>query len=338
MQTFRLRRVRSTTCWRSTGRPAVAAAAMMKASCSLDASATASLARAHRLPAACSGRSSSFTSSATISSGAGSGSRRTPSRSASGARSLGWTDKQGTRWKVGWLPLGGYVKFVGDMNPASNPGRPRMAFPSICATAPSSRPVWQRFLVVLAGPGSQFPPGDPDLRRLLHAARRTAAPNVDRRSRCRDSPRQKAGLQPGDRILSSPAGHADFDDSRSVVVAAPGRDGGHSRRAQRREREPDGHAQVGHHRRTASATIRRGVGWGLADDAVSQRMPISPGGARSRRLTVGSRARSIDGIGQMVSGRALRASSAGRSRSPRSPGTGERSALSPSSSCSRCFN
>src|SRR3954465_9949602 len=34
----------------------------------------------------------------------------------------GWTDKRGTRWKVGWLPLGGYVKFVGDLNPVSMPG------------------------------------------------------------------------------------------------------------------------------------------------------------------------------------------------------------------------
>ena len=36
-----------------------------------------------------------------------------------GREIAGWTDKRGTRWKVGWLPLGGYVRFVGDMNPAS---------------------------------------------------------------------------------------------------------------------------------------------------------------------------------------------------------------------------
>jgi regulator of sigma E protease len=32
---------------------------------------------------------------------------------------FGWTDKQGTRWKVGWLPLGGYVQMFGDVDPAS---------------------------------------------------------------------------------------------------------------------------------------------------------------------------------------------------------------------------
>ena len=41
-----------------------------------------------------------------------------------GREIAGWTDKRGTRWKVGWLPLGGYVKFVGDMI-ADEPGRRR---------------------------------------------------------------------------------------------------------------------------------------------------------------------------------------------------------------------
>ncbi|HEU4876704.1 MAG TPA: site-2 protease family protein, partial [Sphingomicrobium sp.] len=36
-----------------------------------------------------------------------------------GREIAGWTDRRGTRWKVGWLPLGGFVKFVGDMTPAS---------------------------------------------------------------------------------------------------------------------------------------------------------------------------------------------------------------------------
>ncbi len=32
-----------------------------------------------------------------------------------------WTDKRGTEWRIGWLPLGGYVKFAGDMNAVSQP-------------------------------------------------------------------------------------------------------------------------------------------------------------------------------------------------------------------------
>ena len=38
-----------------------------------------------------------------------------------GREILGITDRRGTRWKLGWLPLGGYVRFAGDMNPASQP-------------------------------------------------------------------------------------------------------------------------------------------------------------------------------------------------------------------------
>ena len=38
-----------------------------------------------------------------------------------GKELAGWTDKRGTRWKLCALPLGGYVQFAGDMNPASQP-------------------------------------------------------------------------------------------------------------------------------------------------------------------------------------------------------------------------
>ncbi len=36
-----------------------------------------------------------------------------------GPELFGWRDKKGTRWKVSLIPLGGYVKMFGDMNPAS---------------------------------------------------------------------------------------------------------------------------------------------------------------------------------------------------------------------------
>ncbi|HAY49855.1 MAG TPA: RIP metalloprotease RseP, partial [Thalassospira sp.] len=36
-----------------------------------------------------------------------------------GPELFGWKDKKGTRWKVSLIPLGGYVKMFGDMNPAS---------------------------------------------------------------------------------------------------------------------------------------------------------------------------------------------------------------------------
>src|SRR4029453_11656842 len=73
-----------------------------------------------------------------------------------GREILGWTDKQGTRWKVAWLPLGGYVRFVGDMSPASNPAELESVPEHLRDRIFQTRPVWQRFLVVLAGPATNF--------------------------------------------------------------------------------------------------------------------------------------------------------------------------------------
>ena len=41
-----------------------------------------------------------------------------------GRELLGWTDRHGTRWKIAWLPLGGYVRFAGDADVSSRPDHP----------------------------------------------------------------------------------------------------------------------------------------------------------------------------------------------------------------------
>ncbi|MEO0906500.1 MAG: RIP metalloprotease RseP [Pseudomonadota bacterium] len=65
-----------------------------------------------------------------------------------GKEILGRTDKHGTRWKLSALPLGGYVQFRGDMNPASIPD------PDAPAQEGSfqSAALWKRALIVAAGP------------------------------------------------------------------------------------------------------------------------------------------------------------------------------------------
>ena len=74
-----------------------------------------------------------------------------------GREIVGWTDKRGTRWKVGWMPLGGYVKFAGDMNPASQPSDEWLALPPAEREHTfQAKPLWQRFLIVLAGPVTNF--------------------------------------------------------------------------------------------------------------------------------------------------------------------------------------
>ncbi|HEY0627694.1 MAG TPA: M50 family metallopeptidase [Sphingomicrobium sp.] len=73
-----------------------------------------------------------------------------------GREVAGWTDKRGTRWKIGWLPLGGYVRFVGDMNPASQPDPGAVVPADVQKVAFHYRPWWQRFLIVLAGPVANY--------------------------------------------------------------------------------------------------------------------------------------------------------------------------------------
>jgi regulator of sigma E protease len=74
-----------------------------------------------------------------------------------GRELIGWTDRRGTRWKLSLLPLGGYVKFAGDENAASQ------APADIDDTPMSERaglfhfaPLWQRALVTVAGPVTNF--------------------------------------------------------------------------------------------------------------------------------------------------------------------------------------
>ena len=67
-----------------------------------------------------------------------------------GREIFGWTDRRGTRWKIGWLPLGGYVKFAGDMNPASQASDEWMSLPA--EERPGLQEGLGRFIIVAAGP------------------------------------------------------------------------------------------------------------------------------------------------------------------------------------------
>ena len=74
-----------------------------------------------------------------------------------GREIFGFTDRLGTRWKFGWLPLGGYVRFAGDMNPASQPDPNWMMLPAEERNRTfQAKPVWQRALIVAAGPVTNF--------------------------------------------------------------------------------------------------------------------------------------------------------------------------------------
>jgi len=75
-----------------------------------------------------------------------------------GTEIFGWNDKRGTRWKLSWLPIGGYVKFAGDADAASTPDRKTIAHMSAADRAGilAFRPVGQRAAVAAAGPFANF--------------------------------------------------------------------------------------------------------------------------------------------------------------------------------------
>ena len=118
-----------------------------------------------------------------------------------GREIVGWTDRQGTRWKVGWLPLGGYVRFIGDMSPASNPAEAHEVPPELRDRAFQLRPVWQRFLVVLAGPVANFILAVVIIASFIAIYGATSTPNVVTGT-VPHSAARAAGLQVGDRVVS----------------------------------------------------------------------------------------------------------------------------------------
>lgn len=76
------------------------------------------------------------------------------------------TDKRGVEWRIAWLPLGGYVKFSGDLDASSVPdqaGLAELKSRVIAEHGPGAerdyfhfKPVWQRALIVAAGPVANF--------------------------------------------------------------------------------------------------------------------------------------------------------------------------------------
>lgn len=75
-----------------------------------------------------------------------------------GREIFGYTDRKGTRWKIGWLPLGGYVKFFDDEDVMSTQPleRDRPVDPEARSFSFHEKPLWQRAAVVAAGPIANF--------------------------------------------------------------------------------------------------------------------------------------------------------------------------------------
>jgi regulator of sigma E protease len=77
-----------------------------------------------------------------------------------------WTDSSGVEWRLGWLPIGGFVRFAGDENAASVPDLNDLAAMRRDLVAREGeaalsqyyhfKPIWQRAVISAAGPVANF--------------------------------------------------------------------------------------------------------------------------------------------------------------------------------------
>jgi len=119
-----------------------------------------------------------------------------------GREITGWTDKRRTRWKVGWLPLGGYVKFAGDMNPASTPSDEWLSLPAAeRARTFQAKKLWQRFIIVAAGPITNFLFAIVALMIIFAVVGYPTSPPIIGAVK-QGSVAEAAGFRPGDRVVS----------------------------------------------------------------------------------------------------------------------------------------
>ncbi|MGQ2902544.1 MAG: RIP metalloprotease RseP [Neoaquamicrobium sediminum] len=142
-----------------------------------------------------------------------------------GPELLGFNDRRGTRWKLSAIPLGGYVKFVGDMSVTSEPSN-REEDDSLSAeerkVAFHLQPVWKRAATVFAGPLFNFLLAIAVFTVMFSMYGRYVAEPTVAEVRA-DSPADVAGFQPGDRFVSVDGRRIDtFGDVQRLVSGRAG--------------------------------------------------------------------------------------------------------------------
>ena len=121
-----------------------------------------------------------------------------------GKEIFGWNDKDGTRWKICWIPLGGYVKFFGDRNVFSQSEQQNI----INQYEEEERnklfilkPLYQRSIIVAAGPLANFVLAIIIFIIINLVSGKDMTPAVIAEVQ-KDSPAFLAGVKKNDRIIS----------------------------------------------------------------------------------------------------------------------------------------
>lgn len=145
-----------------------------------------------------------------------------------GKELFGWTDKNDTRWKVSLIPLGGYVKMFGDIDPASagkadgvkEEGKTRPFTKKEKEVAFFAKPVSKRAAIVFAGPAINFLFAILLLFGLYSFYGQPITPPAAS-AVIKGSAAEEAGFQPHDKVISIDGQKvARFEDIRRTVMVA----------------------------------------------------------------------------------------------------------------------
>ena len=138
-----------------------------------------------------------------------------------GREIFGWNDRKGTRWKISWLPFGGYVRFAGDADASSKPADTKNVPAKERKVMLQYKPLPQRALVVAAGPVANFLLAIVVFAGLYMAVGRPSAPPVIE-SVMQTSAAAEAGMRTGDtiRAVNGQPVATFFDLQRVVEVNA----------------------------------------------------------------------------------------------------------------------
>ena len=116
---------------------------------------------------------------------------------------FGWNDKSGTRWKICWIPLGGYVKFFGDRNVFSQSDHDELLKKYNDEERKKLfilKPLYQRSLIVFGGPLANFVLAVVIFMFIYMFSGKDFTPAVIKEIQ-KDSPAETAGLMKNDIIL-----------------------------------------------------------------------------------------------------------------------------------------
>ena len=143
-----------------------------------------------------------------------------------GPELLGFYDRRGTRWKLCAIPLGGYVKFVGDMNATSSqPSTEEIESLTEAEreVAFHTQPIWKRAATVVAGPLFNFLLTIAVFAVLFSLYGRPVLEPTTVAEVTANSPAQKAGIQPGDRFVKVDGSKVEtFADVQRLVSGRAG--------------------------------------------------------------------------------------------------------------------